>query len=227
MLNYTMHGTHYIKRRKLKSKKTCKENWTGNTPSTHDEDILLFDVLAAVLRASEDKTKHHFLPVLQVLLGYALHSTGEHKQALLAYGQSNLADQRRITQCLLQLFVMQASQPTQFVQQFSELEFICSAFDIKATLGMHAYRLCLELVHTELRASLGGAYALFDQSLMLRSFRSLPRSTQSTKIMPEQEKRSRSKSYKRVQFTYTEAETKSDIVNEAFLCTKSESTVSR
>lgn len=171
-------------------------------------------------------SSQYVTPVLEVLHGYTLQSAGEHQQALEVYGRCNLVDQRRITQCLLQLFVQQASQRESFLQDFSELSFVCSAFEIKETLGLHAYRLCLELVHTELRDSLGGPNIFFDQSLMLRSFRHLAKATLTSKNLHRHEKRSRSKSSKRIQFTWVENENKSDIVNETYICTKLESTVS-
>lgn len=161
-------------------------------------------------------------PPLEVLYGYALHSAGDYSGALAVYGKSNLVDQRRVAYCLLQSFIAQASNP-KTSESFSALAFIGDAYDIKPTLGLHAFRLGLELVHTELRVCLGGPNAFLDPSLTLKSSRCLPRaSSLAYSSSNKQGRRSSNKAYKRVQFSWVESDVKSDIVNEAYICTKFE-----
>lgn len=160
-------------------------------------------------------------PVLEVLLGYMLQTNGSHKKALEMYGHGNLVHQRRIGECLLQLFVDQRAVCQDRKERFSEVAFITAAHQINPTVGMHAYRLCLELVHTELRSYLGGSKAFFEKSLMLHARSS---------IRSERNANGRTNSMRNktngVQFTWAEAENKSDIINETYMCTNLETTVS-
>eukprot|EP00981_Chlorochromonas_danica_P010228 scaffold3058_cov165-Ochromonas_danica.AAC.19 len=179
----------------------------------------------AIKAAVKDDSQHHLLPVLEVLFGYALHSAGDHSQALRIYGQFNLVDQRRVMECLLALFSQEVSQTSIFAENFSELSFICKAAEINPTIGLHAYRLCLELLHTELRAYLGGRQVFLEPSLMLKSFRHLAKTTLAINSMNRNERRLKSQKFKRIQFTWAEAETKTDIVNEVYTCTQLDTTM--
>lgn len=87
--------------------------------------------------------------------------------------------------------------------------------------GMHAYRLILELIHTELRVKLGREQYL-DSTLTLGSFRYFPRTGNAISYDSNRYAKARKsgRSLVRSEFDWIEPETKSDIINEAYICTK-------
>lgn len=89
--------------------------------------------------------------IYQTLYGYCLQNLNLFEEALVEYSASNLIDPTRSTFCLLQVFLAQAERED-FAATFSELAFIHRAYKMGGrVLGLHAYRLILELIHSELK----------------------------------------------------------------------------
>lgn len=114
-------------------------------------------------------------PVLETLLGYTLQNTEDYNSALKLYSNSNLVNQRRTAYCILQQFMIQASN-SKFEDEFDALAFIYEAYLVNNIVGMHAYRLILELVYTELQSRYMGGNKYSVAPVLLGSFRSFPRS---------------------------------------------------
>ncbi len=96
-------------------------------------------------------SKYLVRPILRSLHGYCLQNLGCYEDALAEYSEYNLIDPTRVTFCLLQLFLDEAERDS-FTKTFNEPAFIAKAYRIGGkVLGLHAYRLILELIHTELK----------------------------------------------------------------------------
>lgn len=120
-----------------------------------------------------------YLAVITTLIGYVLHNTEDYSKALIYYSRYNLINQSRIAQCLLKLFVKRTALPD-FYEKFNEPRFIVEGFMLSSTIGMHSYRLILELVHNELKTSAERRdhLPISDPSIALTSFRAFFRSGQ-------------------------------------------------
>ncbi len=86
-----------------------------------------------------------------------------------------MVSQNRIAYCVLQLFVQKTKSVT-FEEEFSELIFIHDALQVNPIVGMHTYRLILELVFTELQSKQLGGDKYMESPISLGSFRCFPRS---------------------------------------------------
>ncbi len=134
-------------------------------------------------------------PIFATLAGYAAQNLENYIQALDLYANSTtLIDYKLLSQCILQFFIQSSSNksnkappttmppvdPTATTTEnpvnCPEIQFIISAYEKKSLFGMHAYRLLLEIVHTELKAQLGGQAIYLDSSLALGSFRKFAKS---------------------------------------------------
>jgi hypothetical protein len=118
-----------------------------------------------------------FVPVISTLIGYLLNDIEDYHMALIYYSKSNLINQSRISQCLLKWFVKK-THASDFYELFNEPRFIVDGYSLKPTIGMHSYRLVLELVHNELKAAAEKREhtPISDPSIALTSFRSFFRS---------------------------------------------------
>jgi hypothetical protein len=115
------------------------------------------------------------IPVVETLTGYTLQNKDEYADALKLYSNSNLVSQNRLAYCVLQLFVQKTKSIT-FEEDFSELIFIHDALKVNTIVGMHTYRLLLELVFTELQSKQLGGDKYMESPISLGSFRCFPRS---------------------------------------------------
>lgn len=141
-------------------------------------------------------------PIIATLAGYAAQNLEKYIAALDLYANATtLIDCKLLSQCILQFFIQSSSNknnktpsaaaaipipvhsntdPTAPTSEHPancpEIAFIISAYQKKSLFGMHAYRLLLEIVHTELKAQLGGQAIYLDSSLALGSFRKFAKS---------------------------------------------------
>jgi hypothetical protein len=147
-------------------------------------DYFLEELTTATANAnsavSDNSPSRILLPILHTLLGYAYHNVEDFRQALVYYAKSNLINQLRVSHCILQLFIQDIRiRKEDFAENFSEPRFIANLFEIKSSVGMHAYRLILELTYAELKTNLDrrdSMMAATDSSISLGSFRSFFRS---------------------------------------------------
>jgi hypothetical protein len=73
--------------------------------------------------------------------------------------------------CLVQSFVVQTTESN---QPFDQLKFIGRALGVSPVLGLHAYRLVIEMYYRELLVKLGVDHFNMDKFLALGSFRTYP-----------------------------------------------------
>lgn len=116
-------------------------------------------------------------PIVHSLHGYCLQNLDCYEEALADYSVYSLIDPTRTTFCLLQLFLNEAEHES-FARTFSEPAFIARANKIGGkVLGLHAYRLILELIHAELKKQVVAKKNIYWNSpkLSLGDFRVYPR----------------------------------------------------
>jgi hypothetical protein len=135
----------------------------------------------AYLRAllSSSSLSIALVPVVETLAGHALQNNNMFFEALQLYSNSNLVSQNSLAYCVLQLFV-QRTNAEKFEEEFSELIFIYDALKVNMIVGMHTYRLILELVFTELQSKQLGGDKYMTSPILLGSFRCFPRSGANT-----------------------------------------------
>lgn len=125
-----------------------------------------------------DRNQSIFLPIITTLIGYVLFYNEDYPSAIDYYSRYNLIHQSRISQCLLKVFLKEYSNPF-FQEKFDERSFIVNHYSIKPTVGIHAYRLILELIHNEVRHQIEQKQKLplvLDSSIDFSSFRLFLRS---------------------------------------------------
>ncbi len=110
-------------------------------------------------------------PIVQVLIGFVNESQGRIEQAILSYCDGHLVDSKRIMTCLVQSFI---SQTIDLNQPFDQLKFVGRALGVSPVLGLHAYRLVIEIYYRELLVKLGVDHFNMDKFLALGSFRTYP-----------------------------------------------------
>lgn len=211
---------------------------------------------------STDEGGWLYTPVITTLLGYVYHQHEDYRKAIKYYSKSNLINQAHVAQCILKAFTNkycdkqknnnsnnkkkteeaerergeEEEKSKNLLEHFSEPHYILDHMNIKNSLGMHSYRLILELIYTELKASLekrinennanliasggsnngGNGGNSNDISLPLGNFRSYFRSGQQLgkKAKPT------AASTLRAEFEWNEPSQRSEILNEVFTCTK-------
>lgn len=149
--------------------KSFKISSTDSTESDNeDEEIKEKEISKELLEIKK------FQPIVHTLLAYSYKNVHNYWQALKHYSKYSIAGESRLSFCLLQAFIS-LSTTENFAKNFSERGFILCANQIRSTLGVHAYRLILELAYTELINSAGGPLTEIDSRLTLGSFRYFPR----------------------------------------------------
>ncbi len=111
--------------------------------------------ISATFKEGERRNKKvSCLHVITALTGYLLLNGEDYEHAIQSFASSrNLVHESHISYCLLQLFIKEYKNIS-FCEQFNEISFIKYFHQIQPTIGIHAYRLMLELLRCEIKTKI-------------------------------------------------------------------------